>query len=244
MISIAEKYQLFAELKSEYESEKKEPKILGQWSKIREVCVRFFVLFFKKLKKISCIWRCFLLNVWKEKMIISIFGSVEREVWKIKNVWFFIEVLKMKFRIFFCGWCFLPSEAGAFLHHWAQAIYRFSKRIMSQLQNWAFLTYLHDKPRNTYSRYQEVVVSLLNLHCYSYFSGLENFKRSLVLRNYDFCSCDVILLEKWYVGTSQVLVRMSGLSENLFVGKVLIPHGGYKWWALEFFWRRGGCSIS
>ncbi len=68
---------------------------------------------------------------------------------------------------------------------------RFSRRIMSQLQNWAFLTYLHGKPRNNYIyatqecqnvsntfRHQEVIVSLLNLPCYSYFSCLENFKHS------------------------------------------------------------------
>ncbi len=54
-----------------------------------------------------------------------------------------------------------------------------------------FLTYLHGKARNTYicpmqecqnvsntSRHQEVVVSLLNLLCYSYFSCLGNLKLS------------------------------------------------------------------
>ncbi len=67
----------------------------------------------------------------------------------------------------------------------------FTRRITSQLQKWAFFTYLHGKPRNTYiypkherhnisntSTHQEVVASLLNLHCYSHFSCLENFKCS------------------------------------------------------------------
>ncbi len=56
-------------------------------------------------------------------------------------------------------------------------------RTTSQLQNWAFLTYLHGKPKRTYiysmqerqnvnntSRHQEVAVSLLNLPYYSHFS--------------------------------------------------------------------------
>ncbi len=69
--------------------------------------------------------------------------------------------------------------------------YRFSKKIMSQLQNWAILTYLRSKPRNTYiylmqehqnvsntSGHQEVVLSLLNLPCYSHFSCFENSEHS------------------------------------------------------------------
>ncbi len=68
---------------------------------------------------------------------------------------------------------------------------RFSRRITSQLQNWAFLTYLHGKPRNTYiypmqerqnvsniSRHQEVVVLLLNFPRCSYFLCFENFKNA------------------------------------------------------------------
>ncbi len=59
------------------------------------------------------------------------------------------------------------------------------------MQNWAFLTYLHGKPRNTYiypmqecenvsntSRHQEVVASLLNLPCYCHLLCFENFKGS------------------------------------------------------------------
>ncbi len=70
-------------------------------------------------------------------------------------------------------------------------IHRFSRRIISKLQNWAFWTYLCGKPRNTYiypmqeyqnvnntSRHQNVVVSLSSLLCYRHFSCLENFKRS------------------------------------------------------------------
>ncbi len=76
--------------------------------------------------------------------------------------------------------------AQAFTHLYALLSYRFSRRIASQLQNWVLLTYLHGKPRNTYiylmqesqnvsntSRHQEVVVSLLNLPCYSHFSCLD-----------------------------------------------------------------------
>ncbi len=68
--------------------------------------------------------------------------------------------------------------------------YCFSRRIMSQLQNWAFFTYLYGKPRKFYtypmeehqnvsntSRHQEVVV-LFNLPYNCHFSCLENFKCS------------------------------------------------------------------
>ncbi len=71
------------------------------------------------------------------------------------------------------------------------SVYRFSRRITSKLQNWAFSIYLLRKPRNTDiypmqehqnvsnpSRHQKVVVSLLNLPGYSHFSCLENFKHS------------------------------------------------------------------
>ncbi len=64
--------------------------------------------------------------------------------------------------------------------------FRFSRRMTSQLQNWAFFTYLDGKPRNTYmylmqerqnigntSRHQEVVMSSLNLSCYIHFSFLK-----------------------------------------------------------------------
>ncbi len=70
-------------------------------------------------------------------------------------------------------------------------LYRFSRKITSQLQNWAILTYLHGKNKNTYicliwehqnvsntSRHQEIAMLLLNLPCYSHFSYLENFERS------------------------------------------------------------------
>ncbi len=71
------------------------------------------------------------------------------------------------------------------------ALYRFSRRITAQLQNWAFLTYLHGMPRNANiyqmqerlnvkntSMHQEIVVLLLNLLCCSHFSSLQNFKSS------------------------------------------------------------------
>ncbi len=75
--------------------------------------------------------------------------------------------------------------------HSLDTVCHFSRKITSQLQNWAFLTYLYSKLKNTYiypiqerqnvsntSRHQEVVVSLLNLPCYSHFSSLQNFKCS------------------------------------------------------------------
>ncbi len=86
---------------------------------------------------------------------------------------------------------FLKKISGNFKKNSHTGSYRFSRRITSQLQNWTFVTYLHGEPRNidiysmqecqnvsNTSRHQKVVVSLLNLPCYSHFSCLENFKYS------------------------------------------------------------------
>ncbi len=55
------------------------------------------------------------------------------------------------------------------------------------------------------SRHQKIVVSLLTLPCYSHFSCPETLK--LVLKNYDFCSCDFILLEKRHNHTKFVNIK-------------------------------------
>ncbi len=84
----------------------------------------------------------------------------------------------------------VPDYKSAMLIYYLYLYNRFSRSITSQLQNWAFLTYLHGNPGNTYiysmqecqnvrntSRHQEVVVSLLNLPATAIFC-LENFKCS------------------------------------------------------------------
>ncbi len=112
---------------------------------------------------------------------------------------------------------------------------RFSRKITSQLQNWAFLTYLHGKPRNTYiypmqerqnvsntSRHQEVVVSLLNLHCYSCFSCLGQFERSYWI--IDYRRCAIILLEKRTVDTNNFDISRSSGNKDVHCQLVMQVH--------------------
>ncbi len=116
--------------------------------------------------------------------------------------------------------CVSTHTVVYFKSHHYKSPYRFSRRITSQLQNWAFLTYLHGKPGNTCiypmqerqnvsntSRHQDVVVLLLNLPCYSYFSHSEKLW-FLQLWHYSsgeatWCSwemrqCIIYMLSYWY----------------------------------------------
>ncbi len=104
---------------------------------------------------------CLILVCWGLHQVLAILSKINREIIVMNNV-----------------------------GNKSKTTYRFSRRVKPQPQNWAHLTYLHSKPRNTYiypmqerqdvrntSWHEVVVMWLLNLPCCSLFSYLENFKR-------------------------------------------------------------------
>ncbi len=122
----------------------------------------------------------------------------------------------------------MPNHANVLLD-----TYRFSRRITSQLQNWAFLTYLHGKPRNTYiylmqerqnvsniSRHQEIVVLSLNLPYYSNFSCHETLNA---------CCEKLWFLQLWRYSSGEVIYRPFNQKKKEFLATFFLNICTFKW---------------
>ncbi len=115
-------------------------------------------------------------------------------------------------------------------------------KLTSQLQNWAFLTYLHGKPKNAHiypmqkrqnisntSRHQEVVGSLLNLPCYSHFSCRENFKRS-------FWKSMIFAVVTWFFWSTDVYIPFCNWN-NWCIFRFYLSNSQLKAEINVFFWQ-------